>query len=66
MANNTAEGNRDLILREVVRQSLQDGSGAPLKERFHHYVWEFYALNTTLDLPAGATRDQNVFARALT
>ncbi|MBM3770462.1 MAG: YbhB/YbcL family Raf kinase inhibitor-like protein [Acidimicrobiia bacterium] len=34
------------------------GSGAPLKDRFHHYVWEFYALNATLDLPAGATREQ--------
>lgn len=38
------------------------GSGAPLKDRFHHYVWEFYALNGTLDLPAGATRDQVVQA----
>src|SRR5687767_3054862 len=26
------------------------GSGAPNKERFHHYVWEFYALNANLDL----------------
>lgn len=34
------------------------GSGAPLKDRFHHYVWEFYALNASLDLPTGATRDQ--------
>lgn len=34
------------------------GSGAPLKDRFHHYVWEFYALSANLDLPAGATRDQ--------
>jgi Raf kinase inhibitor-like YbhB/YbcL family protein len=34
------------------------GSGAPLKDRLHHYVWEFYALNSTLDLPAGATREQ--------
>jgi Raf kinase inhibitor-like YbhB/YbcL family protein len=34
------------------------GSGAPLKDRFHHYVWEFYALNSTLDVPAGATREQ--------
>ncbi len=34
------------------------GSGAPLKDRFHHYVWEFYALNANLELPAGATRDQ--------
>jgi Raf kinase inhibitor-like YbhB/YbcL family protein len=34
------------------------GSGAPLKDRLHHYVWEFYALNSTLDLQAGATREQ--------
>ena len=32
------------------------GSGAPLKDRFHHYVWEFYALNAKLGLPEGATR----------
>jgi Raf kinase inhibitor-like YbhB/YbcL family protein len=25
---------------------------------FHHYVWEFYALDTKLDLPATATRDE--------
>jgi phosphatidylethanolamine-binding protein (PEBP) family uncharacterized protein len=25
---------------------------------FHHYVFEFYALDTKLDLPAGATRAQ--------
>jgi Raf kinase inhibitor-like YbhB/YbcL family protein len=24
---------------------------------FHHYVWEFYALDTKLDLPATTTRD---------
>ena len=24
---------------------------------FHHYVWEFYALDTKLDLPANTTRD---------
>jgi len=34
------------------------GSGAPFKDRFHHYVWEFYALSANLELPAGATRDQ--------
>lgn len=33
------------------------GSGAPLKDRFHHYVWEFYALNANLDLKEGASRD---------
>src|SRR6202047_2234370 len=25
---------------------------------FHHYVWEFYALDTKLDLPATATRPE--------
>jgi Raf kinase inhibitor-like YbhB/YbcL family protein len=34
------------------------GSGAPLRDRFHHYVWEFYALSANLELPEGATRDQ--------
>lgn len=34
------------------------GSGAPIKGRYHHYVFEFYALSAKLDLPAGATRDQ--------
>src|SRR5215217_3431964 len=25
------------------------GSGAPMKDRFHHYVFEFYALSAKLD-----------------
>jgi len=32
------------------------GSGAPAGPRYHHYVFEFYALNANLDLPATATR----------
>jgi len=32
------------------------GMGAPLPDRFHHYVFEFYALNAKLGLPEGATR----------
>lgn len=32
------------------------GSGAPLKDRYHHYVFEFYALNANLDLAEGASR----------
>ncbi|MEY4642098.1 MAG: hypothetical protein RLZZ227_2092 [Pseudomonadota bacterium] len=32
------------------------GSGAPLPTRFHHYVFEFYALSANLDLQAGASR----------
>ena len=42
----------------IANQARYMGSGAPLKDRFHHYVWEFYALSANLDLPAGATRDQ--------
>jgi Raf kinase inhibitor-like YbhB/YbcL family protein len=34
------------------------GPGAPPGPRYHHYVFELYALNTKLDLPATATRDQ--------
>lgn len=33
------------------------GSGAPIKGRYHHYVFEFYALSEKLDLQAGASRD---------
>jgi len=32
------------------------GSGAPLRDRFHHYVFEFYALSANLDLPEGSSR----------
>ena len=39
-------------------QASYMGSGAPLKDRFHHYVFEFYALNDTLDLPEGSSRDE--------
>jgi Raf kinase inhibitor-like YbhB/YbcL family protein len=34
------------------------GPGAPPGPRYHHSVFELYALNTKLDLPASATRDQ--------
>jgi len=33
------------------------GPGAPAGP-FHHYIFEFYALDTKLDLPASATRDE--------
>jgi Raf kinase inhibitor-like YbhB/YbcL family protein len=32
------------------------GPGAPAGPRYHHYVFELYALNAMLDLPATATR----------
>jgi Raf kinase inhibitor-like YbhB/YbcL family protein len=34
------------------------GPGAPAGPRRHHYVFEFYALNANLDLPATATRQE--------
>ena len=32
------------------------GPGAPAGPRYHHYVFELYALSAMLDLPADATR----------
>jgi phosphatidylethanolamine-binding protein (PEBP) family uncharacterized protein len=32
--------------------------GAPSGPRYHHYVFEFYALNTKLDLPETASRPE--------
>jgi hypothetical protein len=47
------------------------GPGAPAGERYHHYVFELYALDTMLDLPETAGRDElleamdgNVVAKA--
>ena len=34
------------------------GPGAPAGPRYHHYVFELYALSAMLDLPADATRVQ--------
>ncbi len=34
------------------------GMGAPAGPRYHHYVFEFYALNAKLDLPPTAGRDE--------
>jgi len=34
------------------------GPGAPAGVRYHHYVFELYALSAKLDLPATTTRDQ--------
>ena len=34
------------------------GPGAPAGPRYHHYVFELYALNKMLDLPADTTRAQ--------
>jgi phosphatidylethanolamine-binding protein (PEBP) family uncharacterized protein len=34
------------------------GPGAPAGPRYHHYVFELYALSMMLDLPPDATRAQ--------
>ena len=34
------------------------GPGAPAGPRYHHYVFELFALNETLDLPPTAGRDE--------
>jgi Raf kinase inhibitor-like YbhB/YbcL family protein len=40
----------------IRNQANYMGSGAPFRDRFHHYVFEFYALDANLDLPEGASR----------
>jgi Raf kinase inhibitor-like YbhB/YbcL family protein len=39
-----------------IRTNEYMGPGAPPGPRFHHYVFEFYALNSKLDLPPTASR----------
>jgi Raf kinase inhibitor-like YbhB/YbcL family protein len=34
------------------------GPGAPAGPRYHHYVFELYALNANLDLPPTTSRDE--------
>jgi hypothetical protein len=34
------------------------GPGAPYGPRYHHYIFELYALNAKLDLPETASRDE--------
>jgi hypothetical protein len=40
------------------------GPGAPVGERYHHYVFEFYALSENLDLPTTASRNDLLAAVA--
>ena len=40
------------------------GPGAPAGPRYHHYVFELYALNANLDLPPTAGRDELLAAMA--
>jgi phosphatidylethanolamine-binding protein (PEBP) family uncharacterized protein len=43
-------------------QPVYMGPGAPAGPRYHHYVFELYALNATLDLPVTASRDDLIKA----
>ena len=45
-------------------QAAYMGPGAPAGPRYHHYVFELYALNSNLDLPPTASRDDLLKAMA--
>jgi Raf kinase inhibitor-like YbhB/YbcL family protein len=42
----------------LMGQTNYFGPGAPVGERYHHYVFEFYALSENLDLASSAGRDE--------
>lgn len=44
------------VVGKGIRNNAYMGMGAPAGVRYHHYVFEFYALNTKLDLPETASR----------
>jgi len=48
----------------IAGQNAYFGPGAPAGPRYHHYVFELYALSATLDLPATAGRDDLLKAMA--
>jgi len=48
----------------ITGQNVYFGPGAPNGPRYHHYVFELYALNAMLDLPATAGRDELLKAMA--
>jgi Raf kinase inhibitor-like YbhB/YbcL family protein len=44
--------------KNIAGQNAYFGPGAPPGPRYHHYVFELYALNTKLDLPDTASRPE--------
>ena len=42
--------------KNIANQNAYFGPGAPAGPRFHHYVFELYALSANLDLPNTAGR----------
>lgn len=41
----------------IQKKPVYMGPGAPAGPRYHHYVWEVYALNANLDIPPDSTRE---------
>jgi hypothetical protein len=50
--------------KNMTGQNSYFGPGAPPGPRYHHYVFELYALNSNLDLPDTAGRDELLAAMA--
>ena len=50
--------------RNIAGQNSYFGPGAPPGPRYHHYVFELYALNANLDLPDTAGRPELLAAMA--
>lgn len=48
--------------KNIRGQNAYLGPGAPPGPRYHHYVFEFYALSSKLDLPDTATRAEVIEA----
>lgn len=48
--------------RNITGQNAYFGPGAPPGPRYHHYVFELFALSATLDLPPTASRDEVIKA----
>jgi Raf kinase inhibitor-like YbhB/YbcL family protein len=46
-----------VIGNNMTQKPVYMGPGAPAGPRYHHYIFEVYALNTNLDIPQTASRD---------
>jgi Raf kinase inhibitor-like YbhB/YbcL family protein len=60
-ANGIPEGSVPagaVVGRGITGQNAYFGPGAPAGPRYHHYVFELYALNANLDLPPTAGREE--------
>jgi Raf kinase inhibitor-like YbhB/YbcL family protein len=47
-----------VVGRNITGQNQYFGPGAPAGPRYHHYVFELYALNANLDLPPTSGREE--------